>query len=68
MDGHGEEGCVKHYMLMQTPTGLARVVVCAHPDWAQWFHPQLLFQRKSARCLCGSFMDKNLGKDDAWSV
>lgn len=42
MDEDGEEECIKHYLLMQTPTRLAQVVLCAHTDWAQWFCPQLL--------------------------
>lgn len=66
--GDGEEECIKHYLLMQTPTRLACIVVYAYTDWAQWFFPQLLSQRKSSCCLCQSLVDKNLWRNDAWSV
>lgn len=63
--GDGKEEWIRHYLLMQTPTRLARVVVCAHTDWAQWFCPQLLSKRKSSCCLCQSLVDKNLWRNDA---
>lgn len=42
--GDGEEECIKHHLLVQSPTRLALVVVFADSDWAQWFCPQLLSQ------------------------